>query len=422
MSILPNAGILPPIPDTFDFEAWRKIPQRRHAREDAIEDAPKDTQRDTTRELVPPPPIHILRTHTAPVTALFISGDNERIYSGDFAGWVICTLTRTLRPVVSWKAHEDGLLGVQECGEHVITQARDNKLHVWARVEEYSLIGGSAALAESRTPELKYSLDVNALNYCRFSVLETAHRLLIALPNLVESSEADIWTLPSCQRLHAAIGREAKAQGPILSNDGRGRGASGIIMSMHLFSAETSLRLLLAHENGSVVLRSSARPKSVEGISWDVIWSVKSHVEAVMAMTVNKDNTTAFTVSADHLIGRYDLVTGESEKFKTKQGGNGSVAVRDDGRVCAVGGWDGKIRLYSTKTFKPLGTLKYHKASCQAVAFAHSDPTLPTVSDDEDEELDESEKADRSRWLVGAGKDKLVSVWSLMSFEKSSRQ
>ncbi|KAF9031281.1 hypothetical protein BDZ89DRAFT_1159011 [Hymenopellis radicata] len=27
MSILPNAGILPPIPDTFDFEAWRKIPQ-----------------------------------------------------------------------------------------------------------------------------------------------------------------------------------------------------------------------------------------------------------------------------------------------------------------------------------------------------------------------------------------------------------
>ncbi|KAF9042816.1 hypothetical protein BDZ89DRAFT_1109478 [Hymenopellis radicata] len=27
MSILPNTGILPPIPDTFDFEAWRKIPQ-----------------------------------------------------------------------------------------------------------------------------------------------------------------------------------------------------------------------------------------------------------------------------------------------------------------------------------------------------------------------------------------------------------
>ncbi|KAF8917549.1 WD40-repeat-containing domain protein [Mucidula mucida] len=373
-------------------------------------------------ELLPPPPIHILRTHTAPVTTLFVSADNERIYSGDFSGHVICTSTRTLRPIVSWKAHEDGILGVQECREDVITQARDNKLHVWARVEEYSRIGGSAALAESRTPELKYSLDVNALNYCRFSILESRDTMLIALPNLVESSEADIWTLPSCQRLHAAIGREAKAEGPILSSDGRGRGALGVIMSMHLFSAETSLRLLLAYENGSVTLRGSARPTSVEGIGWDVIWSAKVHVEAVMAMAVNKDTMTAFSVSADHLIGRYDLVTGESEKFKTKQGGNGSVAVRDDGRVCAVGGWDGKIRLYSTKTFKPLGTLKHHKASCQAVAFAHSDPALPPASDDEDDDLDESEKADRSRWLIGAGKDKLLSIWSLMSFEKSSRQ
>ncbi len=51
-------------------------------------------------------------------------------------------------------------------------------------------------------------------------------------------------------------------------------------MSMHLFSAETSLRLLLAYENGSVTLRGSARPKAVEGIGWDVIWSAKVHVEA----------------------------------------------------------------------------------------------------------------------------------------------
>lgn len=27
---------------------------------------------------------------------------------------------------------------------------------------------------------------------------------------------------------------------------------------------------------------------------------------------------------------------------RTKNPGNGSVAIRDDGKVCAVGGWDGK--------------------------------------------------------------------------------
>src|SRR5882762_5713621 len=54
---------------------------------------------------------------------------------------------------------------------------RDNKLHVWTRVQgpvaSASIrVGGSAALPGLQTPELCYSLDVNALNYCRFSLLQ----------------------------------------------------------------------------------------------------------------------------------------------------------------------------------------------------------------------------------------------------------
>ena len=89
-----------------------------------------------------------------------------------------------------------------------------------------------------------------------------------------------------------------------------------------------------------------------------------------MAMAVSRNRTFALTVSADHLIGRYDLLvrgvmpsvsvscargltsvqqTEGSEDISTtcsatrmKNPGNGSLAIRDDGRVCAVGGWDGK--------------------------------------------------------------------------------
>ena len=104
-------------------------------------------------------------------------------------------------------------------------------------------------------------------------------------------------------------------------------------MSLHLFysssAAHTSrgqLRLLCAYENGSVTLRgyrhSDDRP-SIEGIGWDTLWTVKHHVESgtspfvksahssslmlVMAMSVSRTNSLALTVSADHLIGRYDL-------------------------------------------------------------------------------------------------------------------
>lgn len=67
-------------------------------------------------------------------------------------------------------------------------------------------------------------------------------------------------------------------------------------MSMHLFSSAkafdgeqssssqntSELRILCAYENGSVVLRRFAGEKktSVEGIGWEVIWTVKLHVEA----------------------------------------------------------------------------------------------------------------------------------------------
>ena len=81
-----------------------------------------------------------------------------------------------------------------------------------------------------------------------------------------------------------------------------------------------------------------------------------------------------------------------------------------------------RIRLYSTKSFKPLGTLKYHKSACQCLEFARSirveeNPDVEEI-DSDDEELSKEEKLNRSRWLFAGGKDNRVSIWPLMSFEK----
>lgn len=67
-------------------------------------------------------------------------------------------------------------------------------------------------------------------------------------------------------------------------------------MSLHLFNftaqpddepssskVTSELRLLCAYEDGSVALRRYARTDkqfSVEGIGWEVVWSVKLHAEA----------------------------------------------------------------------------------------------------------------------------------------------
>lgn len=110
------------------------------------------------------------------------------------------------------------------------------------------------------------------------------------------------------------------------------------------------------------------------------------------------------------------------------------MAIRKDGRVCAIGGWDGRcalrpyihltqpshllpsIRLYGTKNFKALGTLAYHKQGCYALAFsnqfAESDPN------NDDEDLSTEEKAGRRLWLASGGKDSRVCIWPLSSFSK----
>jgi hypothetical protein len=68
-----------------------------------------------------PPPLHIIRSHTSAISALFVSSDNERIISGDVSGLVVITSTRSLRSMASWKAHTDGLLGIEEWGKRLIT-------------------------------------------------------------------------------------------------------------------------------------------------------------------------------------------------------------------------------------------------------------------------------------------------------------
>ena len=66
-----------------------------------------------------------------------------------------------------------------------------------------------------------------------------------------------------------------------------------------------------------------------------------------MGMAVDSSLSTAFTVSADHLLVRYDLSqdpTAETgmKRYSTGQIGNSSIAIASDDLVIAVGGWDGQ--------------------------------------------------------------------------------
>ncbi|KAJ3530838.1 hypothetical protein NM688_g7655 [Phlebia brevispora] len=369
---------------------------------------------------VPPPsaPAHLLRTHGAAVAALYISDDNERLYSGDAAGVVVITSTRSFRPLANWQAHKDSILGITEWEKQIITHGRDNKLHVWTLMNETETqLGESAVTPGLSAPTLKYSMDVNALNYCRFSLLPLSNAVestaLIALPNLVESSLVDVWELPSQKRLHAAIGKTAGG----VSSDGRGG-------EYPTGRRVTCFHVGLCQPKSADFDRRHRLGKTLDG-------EASQRNRPVMAMSVSRDAKVALTVSVDHIIGRYDLQAAQQQEdvttactvHRTKHPGNGSVTIRDDGRVCAVGGWDGKVRLFSTKSLKPLGILDYHKKSCQCAIFARLTKDARedrNHEEDSDDEMSKEEKEERSRWLIVGSQDTRVSIWPLISFEKTS--
>ncbi|KAF9514936.1 hypothetical protein BS47DRAFT_1376400 [Hydnum rufescens UP504] len=392
----------------------------------------------------PPSPFHIGRSHSTQVNALHFSRDNERLYSGDGGGLIACTLTRTFRAIAVWAAHNDTILTINELDGNIITHARDNKLHVWSPISRLATITETAASSSQSIPSLLYSMDVNALNFCRFSLLPLPPPLrresmdaLIAVPNLVNSALCDVWSLPGRERIHAAIGKSQSSSTPVIND---GRDASGIVMAHHLYQSsvpgltDLQLRLLAAFEDGHVALFAR--------MGWDTLWSIKVHVESVMGMSVSNDATFALTVSADHLIGKILLTDTLAEGVdriavhRTKHVGNSAVMLRSDARMCAVAGWDGKVRLYSTKSFKTLGTLKYHGQSVYAVTFARgmhtlrqpsqpslgssdaADGPLTGTDNEEDDGWEQEDSEKRCRWLVSAGKEGRVAFWLLDTFEK----
>jgi WD40 repeat protein len=111
----------------------------------------------------------------------------------------------------------------------------------------------------------------------------------------------------------------------------------------------------------------------------------------------------------------------------TKHAGQQSLRVRSDGRLFATGGWDSRIRIYSTKTMKEVAVLKWHKEGVYAVDFAQvlNAADLWQEEDSTGGEVVRKEtglgKLQKQReklmqckhWVVAGAKDGKVSLWEV---------
>ncbi|OCK78945.1 ASTRA-associated protein 1 [Lepidopterella palustris CBS 459.81] len=420
-----------------------------------------------TSTLPPAQPTYIFRGHTSHIHCVQIVRQNSRLLTGDADGWIVLWSLASKRPVAVWQGHDAAILGIAEWGpEKLLSHGRDNSLKVWqlrpADEKHLSNAPPADGLSTHRPqPWLLHSLAVNTLNFCGFSMCPerassspaqlkhvssqeddaksvVSDSILVAVP-ATEDKQVDIFQLPSERRLYTA----PRVQ-PI---------DTGMIMALKLIHhpQATNLLLLLAgYESGHTAVHllytlTTDTPQQ----AWQTIYLSQPHTQPILSLDASPSLTTYFTSSADAIIAAHRIpeipnpqtLTNPPEvprsatlasapapvqvAFKinpTKHSGQQSLRVRSDGRILATAGWDGRVRIYSTKSLKEVAVLKWHREGVYGVGFAevrvgegHGGVDRVDRADGTMQRLQKQRELQMQakHWIVAGSKDGKVSMWEV---------
>ncbi|KAI7906523.1 WD40-repeat-containing domain protein [Cokeromyces recurvatus] len=316
-----------------------------------------------TEPLPPPPPIYIFREHKSTVNHLHLFKDDQLLASCDADGWIIIWKMRTRRPLLKWKGHEASCLKVTTNSMHdtLISQGRDNMIHIWKLTEVEAT--------------LTSSIVYNGLGFCKFSYNEKEEEpTLLCFPSKEDIKMLDIYDLTSQTFVLQNIGNTARF---------------GSCMATQLFrTLNNELFVLAGYESGTIALWEIIKDRSTSKL----VWHRQEHKEPIFDLSIDSKISFAISSSGDNQICKYSLATGDIiKKIAIKKSGIVALKIRStDNKIFASGGFDGKIRIFSIKTMKPLAVLTTHKNTVYGLEFGKED-----------------------NWLIGGSEDHRVSLWKI---------
>jgi len=172
-----------------------------------------------------------------------------------------------------------------------------------------------------------WSLDVNALAYCRLSILRLGDGdALVANTSLTKDEFVDVYHVPSGKRVHRSVGQGAL---PINTK-------TGAVMNTVLFQApdDRRLSLVVAFEDGRVAHLVYTGTKAFEpvwreeGEDWELVWDRKGHREAATDVVVDHARRFAWSIGIDHHLCRYRLYPQQGEEVRLQSSSRGERTLR----------------------------------------------------------------------------------------------
>lgn len=407
-----------------------------------------------------PEPI-VLRGHGGDVQCVAFAtlGGVECLLSGDSNGDVVAWDLALRRPLWRLAAHppSSGVLSVEampggassgpgdasERGEtsttRVLTQGRDGTLKCWR-----------ASGADAPSPDPAWSVTSGSFHFCRFATWsrDAAKGTLRALAVVgAETSAVDVLAVREGDAPDEPPKRARTFRVPTSDDAGGETDKLGTVMACAfatLFDARAGSAdaplLVVGYEEGTVALwdardlENACRKNSKENASTEPLWRERVHGDAVTSVAADARRGGFVSAAADGGILRFAIrfssaATNDTNKDTNKiivelvqsHGGGrdkedaslfatatatrgvACVAVRDDGKLFAAGGWDGRTRVYETsdsKKRKPrrLASLGFHDDVVACVAFR-------TAAG--------GKGAPHAGWLATGSRDGAVALWPI---------
>ncbi|KAH8256673.1 hypothetical protein KR038_001745 [Drosophila bunnanda] len=319
--------------------------------------------------VLPPDPVFSLRSPDMGAVNSLCFQDNDRLLAGTLKGSVFLWDLQTNRSALHFEVGSDPITSLHHTADRLVTQEKGGTITIFS-------IGGSSYVKERCIPG-------NHLGYCRSalhtSTSNTSEQLLF-----YPSEESSIGVL------HVT---DASAPTQMLVPEDAQLPKLGSVTCFKPFECASQLFLLAGYESGHF-------------LTWDLSSGVILDVLelATDAMTVDYDPVTNRGIvggASDKLITfsyqRPAMQLQRGSELCIKNPGVNCVRIRTDQKVFASGGWDGRIRIFSWKSLRPLAVLTQHKQG-GVMDLAYSSQAVAMW---------------RAPIMAAAGMDSQISLWDL---------
>ncbi|XP_058057199.1 guanine nucleotide-binding protein subunit beta-like protein 1 [Anopheles bellator] len=324
--------------------------------------------------LLPPDPVFCLKPleHTSYYSLCFRTP--EHLYAGTAKGTVQLWELQTNRTSYQLSVGTSAVLNLAHTDDALLTQEKEGAVKLWALADADYV--------------LRHEISTEHIGFCRMA--HDAPSGTVIIPR--EGSVISV--------LCAKTFSETMRFTPPAPTSGATTAAPpyGSVMCFRPIELQSQRYLLAGYESGALVLWDYRTGRPVAGETVQL-----RTADGDCLFTVDYDPVTNRGVaggSSDRLfifsIDRKTQQVARKTEITIKNPGIHRVTIRPDLKVFATAGWDGRIRIFSWKSLRPLAVLTEHKGELLDIGYSHGKVTMWNAP-----------------IMAAAGTDGQISLWDL---------